>query len=309
MALSETFFGIRSGSTSSLTFAKGAGGTQITKDKVSEVTDAKTEKQMLARYTLAQAVAFYKRFLKGFFLGAFEDKKAKENDYNVFIRKNRRLGCIYTPEQLSDERVPIVGKWKMSQGSLTPLRLDNQFRFLDRKKLKYFITHDDIVGEEGKQLTVGTLSNMLMKVCPEVARGEVLTVVLLKTQCYPLDRPPYIEVQEPDGHFIVWQTVVDDTSTKLTPATLFPLQNHGTMMKIKSDGAWGACMIRSIVTSKHFATSSQNIILHGDWESCYQAMRYYGHKPDKISAWARECAQLWGASEPGILEGALATDS
>lgn len=58
MAKSDGFFGLRRGSTKSLTFAVN-GGMQITKDRVTDVRNPRTEAQMLQRMCLATAGKFY----------------------------------------------------------------------------------------------------------------------------------------------------------------------------------------------------------------------------------------------------------
>ena len=58
MAKSDGFFGLRRGSTKSLTFAVNE-GVQITKDRVTDVRNPRTEAQMLQRMCLATAGKFY----------------------------------------------------------------------------------------------------------------------------------------------------------------------------------------------------------------------------------------------------------
>lgn len=61
MAVSKTFFGLRSGSTKNLTFSV-VDGKQVTRERVSKVKNPKTGAQSLQRMKLAPAARFYRAF-------------------------------------------------------------------------------------------------------------------------------------------------------------------------------------------------------------------------------------------------------
>lgn len=306
MATSLTFFGIRSGSTHSLTFAKGADGSQITKDKFVRVEDPKTRKQMMSRATLAVIGKFHSWFHSRFFEGAFEDKKAKENSYNVFVRKNRRLGVIMTPEQLEDTSILKLGRYRMSYGSLAPFYLDDNFRVLTKKKAWRFITDDDLIGEEGALMTVGTATNMLRRIYPEVGLGEIITLVRIEPSAPISLKFPYFEHGETEPLYELYQFATREESEQQIPERFVPRQESGSVFRLNKTNTCAACMIRALNIKGRISVSTQNLVLSSTYSELYNLTRYYGYGKGEISDWANFCADEWGAKGKSVLDGIIA---
>lgn len=118
MAHSNSFFGLRRGSTKSMTFSV-LRGQQITKDRVSDVANPRSKAQMSQRASFADVVKFYKHANQNLFRFAFEGKKATESDYNAFVRLNVGKAVIINKLQQDNVNFPAIGdNWQLAEGSL-----------------------------------------------------------------------------------------------------------------------------------------------------------------------------------------------
>ena len=93
MAKSKSFFGLRTGSTKSLTFQVYR-GEQITKDRVYRVSNPRTQAQMSQR-ALIPIVAAARSALKGLVDHSFEGVPYGEASLKEFSKQNLRAGALY----------------------------------------------------------------------------------------------------------------------------------------------------------------------------------------------------------------------
>ena len=104
MAKSKAFFGLRTGSTKSLTFQVYR-GQQITKDRVYRVSNPRTEGQMTQR-ALIPIVAAARSALKGLVDHSFEGVAYGEASLREFSKQNLRAGALsvtsYSPNGVSN---------------------------------------------------------------------------------------------------------------------------------------------------------------------------------------------------------------
>ena len=104
MAKSKSFFGLRSGSTKSLTFQVYK-GQQITKDRVYRVSNPRSDAQMLQR-ALIPIVAAARASLKGLIDHSFEGVAYGETSLREFSKQNLRAGALsvtsYSPNGVSN---------------------------------------------------------------------------------------------------------------------------------------------------------------------------------------------------------------
>ena len=117
MAKSKSFFGLRSGSTRSLTFQVYR-GEQITKDRVYRVSNPRTEAQMTQR-ALIPIVAAARSALKGLIDHSFEGVAYGEASLKEFSKQNLRAGVLsvtsYSPNGVSN---PGFADLIVSNGSI-----------------------------------------------------------------------------------------------------------------------------------------------------------------------------------------------
>ena len=117
MAKSKSFFGLRTGSTKSLTFPVYR-GQQITKDRVYRVSNPRTEAQMTQR-ALIPIVAAARSALKGLVDHSFEGVPYGEASLKEFSKQNLRAGALsvtsYSPNGVSN---PGFADLIVSNGSI-----------------------------------------------------------------------------------------------------------------------------------------------------------------------------------------------
>ena len=117
MAKSKSFFGLRTGSTKSLTFQVYR-GQQITKDRVYRVSNPRTDAQMTQR-SLIPIVAAARSALKGLVDHSFEGIAYGEESLKEFSKQNLRAGAIsvtsYSPNGVSN---PGFANLIVSNGSI-----------------------------------------------------------------------------------------------------------------------------------------------------------------------------------------------
>ena len=139
MAKSKSFFGLRTGSTKSLTFQVYR-GQQITKDRVYRVSNPRTEAQMTQR-ALIPIVAAARSALKGLIDHSFEGVPYGEASLKEFSKQNLRAGALivtsYSPNGVSN---PGFADLIVSNGSInvpyeiSPSTIDDNFvKTVDKK--------------------------------------------------------------------------------------------------------------------------------------------------------------------------------
>ena len=125
MAKSKSFFGLRTGSTKSLTFQVNR-GQQITKDRVYRVSNPRTEAQMTQR-ALIPIVAAARSALKGLVDHSFEGVAYGEASLKEFSKQNLRAGALsvtsYSPNGVSN---PGFADLIVSNGSIhVPFQIES----------------------------------------------------------------------------------------------------------------------------------------------------------------------------------------
>ena len=117
MARSKSFFGLRTGSTKSLTFQVYR-GQQITKDRVTRIANPRSEAQMQQR-ALVPIVAASRAALKGLVDHSFEGVTYGQQSLKKFSELNLKAGALdvvsYSPNGVSN---PGFAKLQVSAGSL-----------------------------------------------------------------------------------------------------------------------------------------------------------------------------------------------
>lgn len=127
MAKSKSFFGLRRGSTKTLTFQVN-NGKQITKDRVYEVKNPRTQAQMIQRMVMATASAAYAQ-MKEIVDHSFEGITYGQMNMSEFIRQNAKAikasaldpanaKFAFNPYQ---DRSLYGGQFIMSAGTASPI--------------------------------------------------------------------------------------------------------------------------------------------------------------------------------------------
>ena len=180
MAKSKSFFGLRTGSTKSLTFQVYK-GQQITKDRVTRISNPRSEAQMRQR-AIIPIVAASRAALKGLVDHSFEGVAYGEQSLKKFSELNLRAGALgvvsYSPNGVSN---PGFATLQVSAGSLEFLYHEG----VDEDKTAMVVTMNTLGKNElkFKAAAVGAPATPILKAiadwgatdCAYVAGGNQLT--------------------------------------------------------------------------------------------------------------------------------------
>lgn len=126
MAKSKSFFGLRRGSTKSLTFSVYEGH-QVTKDRVTEVKNPRTPSQMQQRMVMATALAMYSAG-KEIFDHSFQGVTYGAKSMNKFLADNVKLiradvlaGGKDFSANVYGNKAALQGSFKLSEGTLAAI--------------------------------------------------------------------------------------------------------------------------------------------------------------------------------------------
>ena len=168
MAQSESFFGLRRGSTKTLTFSV-YNGKQVTKDRVAVVKNPRSALQMKQRAIMATAMHGYSA-LKEICDHSFEGITYGQKSMNYFLNENARMIRATAPKvNLSSYKgISVSNAYIIAKGSLNKIQVE-AIQDDTQKKFSIFI---------GTPSDSWTLSD-LMKVLGATEIGDMVTFVNL----------------------------------------------------------------------------------------------------------------------------------
>lgn len=173
MAQSKSFFGLRKGSTKSLTFQV-LNGIQITKDRVFNVKNPQSLAQMQQRALMATAVSAYSR-MKAICDHSFEGIEIGTKTMSEFMRNNIKLLSVNMP-QIN------ITEYKSGQFALNPYMISKGT--LNAPNTSYFENKLILdTGVEGTATNIPTWGRLAEAI--GIKKGGMLTFVVQGTgDCY-----------------------------------------------------------------------------------------------------------------------------
>lgn len=304
MATSKTFFGLRRGSTKSMTFQV-LNGQQITKDRVYGGRNPRSDAQMTQRSQFLSAVRFYERSLRRFFKFAFESKKQTESEYNAFMRLNSKIGPYITKAQGDAVGFPMVAPWMITQGSLLTL--------------PQAIIQDPDLGDEISLLiaknwggdgpyTIAQLSQLIRAAHASVLEGDIITIAVIRgTEAGTAFVTDYDAANiTNENEWIIDQFIINSSDDREIGEVLE--QSHisvvdGNLYLVGQVGDTDKPYAGAIVVSRNTAgglvVSTNKLVLNSVATTAFEAMRDNTHR-EQVLAW-------WGAQQQAILQGSLTT--
>ena len=254
MAKSKSFFGLRTGSTKSLTFQVYR-GQQVTKDRVYRVSNPRSEAQMKQR-AIIPIIAASRAALKGLVNHSFEGVNYGNDSLKKFSVINLQAGALnvvsYSPNGISN---PGFAELIVSKGSL-PVDLQLIQVNEDHTGVIYSLNSNGEVQLKFKAAKAGDSAEATLKTiadwgatnCQMVAGGNQLTfltvsktgeVTVGKNQAslssfdicrllFPANESTPAQIEDVNSTFKV-ATSVQEGATEIT------LQNSKVMITIKSD--------------------------------------------------------------------------
>lgn len=179
MAKSKSFFGLRKGSTKSHTYST-LDGQQITKDRVYDVKNPRTEGQMKQRMLMTTVGAAYK-FMKSIADHSFEGKASgmacmrefNSRNLNRFKKAAGANGSVAFNEYKDGDINPLP--FILSAGSLAGF----DFKLNDASQLEIAFTSEDadLTTAEGIYAAMGIKKNDLVTFCSVIGEGGIVNNV------------------------------------------------------------------------------------------------------------------------------------
>lgn len=288
------FLGYARGSVGDVTFARSK-GQQVARARNRQPNNPRTAAQMTQRSIFADAVKFYSRGVQNLYTFAFEDKRAKESDYNAFMRHNAKNGIYMTKDMIDSSAYPAIGKWIMSFGSLA--------------ELKNSIASNLLVADTGVSATavtslttVGTLSAALLANSNYMS-GDIITFVVINSDATAGTAPNPLNVGSTAPVWTLKQIILNaaDTTTLASLGITVALSSDNTIALGTTDtisAVGGAVCIHSRKTDSGLKVSTQELVLNTGAVTAYTN--------GTSAAWLDVVLADWSAREAAILEGSLA---
>lgn len=282
MAKSKSFFGLRSGSTKSLTFQVYR-GQQITKDRVTRVTNPRTTLQMEQRSKLP-LVAAARSALKGLIDHSWEGVPYGEQSLRTFSSKNLTAGALKVYSYASpDAPSPGIAEYQVSQGSLRGFRPDVNPESGDSV---HFVLRAEIgegkvlpampKGTKGSTVLYNLMSYFAKNKIDGLKAGQQLTFLTLNVPYYKV--LSYVggsnsgTYNVPVTQFAVARLIMPDIS-KISDISTYHDDNDAFVLlsEISGDGASEFDLVRKDGFRIHFKASAQDF-----WFACaFEASAVY----------------------------------
>ena len=164
MAKSNSFFGLRRGSTKSLTFQV-LDGKQITKDRVTEVSNPKSNGQIMQRMKLAASVNIY-RYFKGFIDRGQQGISYGKKSRQAWMKSILSGEPMYAPK---GSTVLLPWTFPITKGTLTPF----VYNYAGESNLRVATE-----GQEGEEELIAT-DEILLQLNPQLQDGDQITVIVM----------------------------------------------------------------------------------------------------------------------------------
>ena len=292
MSKGNLFMGFGRGKVGSVVLAR-SNGQQVARAYNDAPKNPRSEGQMLQRSIFASAVKFFSQGRQAFYQFAFENKSAKQSDYNAFVAANAKRGMHVSKAAFDESTYPVLAPWMMSKGSLPELDL-----VYDNEGNKYKLNLPGL----SAGATWGAVSKLL-KDMYGLNGGDIVTIVTINAQGSNADNTPAVE-PEKRGQ-IKWdikQALLDVGSVSAV-ADIFgtgavAIEGGITFMGVASaDTACGACVTISRMTDAGLKVNDSYIVMNGVAATIYERCMEQGYIDEVLASWK--------ASGKAILEGGM----
>ena len=199
MAKGNLFLSQGRGKVGSVVFSV-VNGQQIERVYNPQPANPRSYAQQAQRALLANMTKFYKRGTQNFYKFAFEDRTARESDYNAFARNNMQKGVYFTKELYDNPGCPALGNYTLTRGSITH---DVQLAIIGDNIAFTHVFSSNIT-------TVGQFSAWLVSSQPSLQAGDIFTLVIAESDLQPGN---ILLGTTPPGWLTI-QFYIDPTSTE-----------------------------------------------------------------------------------------------
>lgn len=246
------------------------------------VTNPRTEAQMSQRIKWSNLVNFY-RANSSWMKYAFENKKANQSEYNVFMSLNVTNSRIALTKQMAASGACVVYPYIMTQGSLPSIEWQDS---PSESISNIYVNPGDTIDDYN---AVGEFSEALLEQNAGLREGDQLSFIRITQMTNALTGYPYIIVRK----YELLLNKRDGSSLKdYWPVELFTTKDVGdhTLLAINKESRQGGfVMILSRTTSGRTYVSSQTLITanmesiisnYSSTEAVQSAIASYGESED-----------------------------
>lgn len=261
MAKSKSFFGLRKGSTKSHTYST-LDGQQITKDRVYDVKNPRTEGQMKQRMLMTTVGAAYK-FMKSIADHSFEGKASgmacmrefNSRNLNRFKKAASANGHVAFNEFKDGDINPLP--FVLSAGSLPGF----DFKLNDSSQLEISFAPDnaDFSTAEGIYAAMGIKKNDLITFCSVIGEGGVVNNIFE----YTAERFDVVRIVADKSGAVANPIDAFTVSTNNTDATVSAVV-EGSTLKITSGECDFGAVIQSRKADTNWLRSSAVMVVSAD---------------------------------------------
>lgn len=231
-------------------------GQTLIRELAASISNPRTASQMTQRVRLSNCVAVY-RANKFWMKFAFEDKKAKESDYNAFIGENISSNVVALTKSEVNAGAAVAAPYTITRGSLGSIEqsISNDVLFTNL----YLLTNFDPL-----DVTVGEFSRQLIAANNGIVEGMQLSFIANIQQKNNLTGVPYLVVR-------AYEVIIETTNTRklgeyfpggflITPDTEDDKVCVGADMTIFGQGAFAFILSHTVGGVTRVSTQSLQLV-------------------------------------------------
>lgn len=146
----------------------------VAREYVANPNNPRTTKQMERRVKWANLVNFY-RLSKGWMPKAFENKSAKQSDYNKFMSLNASNNPVSLTKDLADAGAVVMAPYVISYGSLQPVEITGR-----REEDDAYLSNIQISFDFGSDLTATAIADISASILannPHIQQGDQISFI------------------------------------------------------------------------------------------------------------------------------------
>lgn len=310
MAKGNMLLGYSRGAVGDVVFSR-IKGQQVVRARNRKPANPKTVAQMIQRIKFASVVRFYNDGVQNLFRFAFQNKDARQSDYNAFVSANVDNGVFISPIQVRQEAPNIYAPFKLTSGTLRrnikSAVVAQSSETAQRNHAAGFIPELAMPSEV--PTTVAALTTLLLAQGFEV--GDIITLVTIGSGLDGVPLPYDMPVNDTPAQWIIKQITLSTTDVTT-------LASHGIVLAttpiegVETDSQ--GVVITTPVGGTEFESAMGAVIVSRNTEDGLHVTNSTLALSDiaqTINRWqtSEETQALmldaWNASDPAILQGSL----
>lgn len=259
-------------------------GQTLIRELAAQISNPRTASQMTQRVRLSNCVAVY-RANKFWMKFAFEDKKAKESDYNAFIGENISNNAVALTKSEVNAGAAVAAPYTITRGSLGSIEQSISEDYLLTNL--YLLTAFDPVN-----VTVGEFSRQLIAANNGIVEGMQLSFIANIQQKNNLTGVPYLVVR-------AYEVIIDTTNTRkleeyfpggfiVTPADDDNKVHLGADITLFGEGAFAFILSHTVGGVTRVSTQSLQLVgntvynQHSSSQAWQTAIESYGESTESF---------------------------